>query len=299
MLALDNQPLSNRYQALAQTQDGYILAGGDFGLQQFPAYDADAAWETVDLEGNSVNAFYPMADGMWVGHSAGASYYDYASGKWTHLKRAEEAGEGIYEGGVTAITVDGAGQVWFGTYRGLTVWDGENFTYHDLLSEEEIAEEYSARQVKALYFDGSNVWVGGYGAFFRFDADGEITRWDDELEGLLATFFAPSTNAFAQDPEGNVLLAVDRRLLSYDGASFEELYEAESYVEHIIVNDSGELLLTLNSDGIVISDEGEWITLQASDGLASNHYGGQTVLVDYLGTIWFASEDAGLVRLVP
>jgi ligand-binding sensor domain-containing protein len=179
------------------------------------------------------------------------------------------------------------------------VWDGENFTYYDLLSEEEIAEEYSARQVNALYFDGSNVWVGSWGAFFRFDVDGEITRWDDELEGLLATLFAPSTHAFAQDPEGNVLLAVDRRLLSYDGESFEELYEAESYIEYILVNDDGELLITSSSDGIVISDEGEWITLQASDGLASNHYSGQTVLADYLGTVWFASQDAGLVRLVP
>jgi ligand-binding sensor domain-containing protein len=200
---------------------------------------------------------------------------------------------------VTAIAIDGAGRIWFGTYGGLTVWDGENYDYYDLLSEEEIAEERSPRQVNALFFDGSNVWVGSYGAFFRFDADGEITRWDDELEGLLATFFAPSTNAFAQDLEGNVLLAVDRRLLSYDGESFEELYEAESYIKYILTNDEGGVMLSLNYDGIVISDGDEWITLQASDGLASNHYSGQTVLLDYLGTIWFASEDAGLVRLVP
>jgi ligand-binding sensor domain-containing protein len=299
MLVMDELPLSNRYRALAQMQDGYILAGGDFGLQQFPAYDADAAWETVDLEGNSVNTFYPTAEGMWIGHSAGASFYEYASEKWTHFKRAEEAGQGIYDGSVTAIAIDGAGRIWFGTYGGLTVWDGENYDYYDLLSEEEIAEERSPRQVNALFFDGSNVWVGSYGAFFRFDADGEITRWDDELEGLLATFFAPSTNAFAQDLEGNVLLAVDRRLLSYDGESFEELYEAESYIKYILTNDEGGVMLSLNYDGIVISDGDEWITLQASDGLASNHYSGQTVLLDYLGTIWFASEDAGLVRLVP
>ncbi len=71
-----------------------------------------------------------------------------------------------------------------------------------------------------MLFDGSSVWAG---AFFRFDAGGESARWDDELEGLLTTFFAPSTNAFALVPDGSVLLAVDRRLLSYDDESFAEL----------------------------------------------------------------------------
>ncbi|MGD9099814.1 MAG: hypothetical protein PVF45_04985, partial [Anaerolineae bacterium] len=300
MYTLDELPNSNSYRAMAQTLDGHILVGGDFGLQKFPAYETDGEWETIDLEGNTVYTFYPMADGMWIGHSDGASFYEYASQRWSHLKRADEAGQGIYNGGVTAMTVDGAGRVWFGTYNGLTVWDGEAFEYYDLLSQEEIADERSPRHVYSLLFDGSSVWVGGSGAFFRFDADGEITRWDDELEGLLATFFAPTAYALAQDLDGSVLLAVDRRLLRYDGVSFSELYEAESSIRSVLVDPDGYLILGLNYDGVVLFDGEEWLSLTTDDGLPSNHFYSQfTVLVDYLGTAWFATEDGGLGRLVP
>ena len=295
---LDERPASNSYRAIATSPDGTIWVGGYFGLQQFDTYDADGEWETIDLEHNSVNTFYPMPEGMWIGHSAGASFYEYESGAWTHFKKGE-AGEGIHKGGATAITVDGAGRVWFGTSSGLTVWDGETYTYHTLLSEEEIREERSPRYIYTLLYDGSNVWVGASGAFFRFDENDEMTRWDDELEGLLATFFAPSAHASALDPEGNVLLAIDRKLLRYDGERFTELVEANSSVQSILVTDEGEIWLGLSDDGVYYYDGGDWSSTTAADGLPSDHFAGQNILIDSLGTIWFAGEKGGLARYVP
>jgi len=299
-LTLDQLPLSNSYNVIAPMLDGSILAGGDFGLQRFLAYDVDAPWEEIDQVGwNSVYALHPTADGMWVGHAGGALFFEYASGEWTEYETAEQAGHGIWEGGVTAITIDGAGRIWFGTYAGLTVWDGTTYTYYDLRSEEEIANEYSALYVYALFFDGSNVWVGASGALFRFDAEGEMTRWDDEMEGLDTMFYSPTTYAFALHPDGRLLLGVDQRLLSYDGTSFSELYEADSGIRSILTNEDGGILLATYYDGIVLSDGDEWLSLTVADGLASNSFDTSTVLLDYLDTLWFAADYGGLVRLVP
>jgi ligand-binding sensor domain-containing protein len=299
-LTLDELPLSNSYQAIAQTPNGTILVGGSFGLQQFLADEADEPWEVVDLDGNGVNTFYSSPEGMWIGHTAGASFYEYESEIWTHVRKGEEAGDGIYDGGAMAITEDGSGRVWFGTYNGLTVWDGEAFTYYDLLNEEEIAEEQSPRTVYALLFDGSNVWVGAYGALFRFDENDEMTRWDEDLPGLLSTL-TPSAHAFALDQEGNVLLAIGRRLLSYDGKTFSEVVEVDGDIRSIVAADTGEMWLGLAYNGIVYYDGSEWSSLTTLDGygLPSNHFGKQSILVDDLGTIWFAGSDGGLARYAP
>ncbi|MDY7080121.1 MAG: hypothetical protein SXV54_24840 [Chloroflexota bacterium] len=300
-LVLDELPVSNSYDAIAQIGE-YIYVGGSFGLQIFSAYDADAEWVLNDMEGYTVNTFHHTPEGTWIGHGAGASFYEYESETWINYRKADEAGAGIYDGGATAITVDGSGRVWFGTYSGLTVWDGETYTYYDLLNEEEIADEMSPRSIRALLFDGSNVWVGAYGAIFRFDENDEMTRWDSELPGLLSVF-TPSAHALALDQDGKVLLAVGRRLLSYDGEreTFTEVVEVDGEIHSILVTDAGEVWLGSGYDGVYYFDGSEWSSLTTLDGygLPSNHFSGQSILVDDLGTIWFAGDDGGLARYVP
>jgi ligand-binding sensor domain-containing protein len=298
---LDELPVGNAYEAITQI-DEYIYVGGYFGLQIFSAYDVQGEWRLNDMEGYAVNTFHHTPDGVWMGHGAGASFYDYESGEWINYRKSEEAGAGIYDGGATAITVDGSGRVWFGTYRGLTVWDGESYIYHDLLNEEEIAEEQSPRSVNALLFDGTHVWVGAYGALFRFDENDEMTRWDDELPGLLS-LFTPSAHALALDPEGNVLLAVNNRLLKYDveRETFSEVVEAPGAIYSILATDQGEIWLGLGYDGVAVYDGSEWSSVTTFDGygLPSNHFDGQSILLDDVGTVWFASDEGGLARYVP
>ena len=299
---LDPLPVSNSYKAIAQLPDGVIVVGGLFGFQRFSAYEADASWEHNDMEGYGVNVFHLTSEGFWVGHGAGASFYEYESEKWTHLRKAKEAGEGIYRGSVTAIAVDGSGRVWFGTPNGLTVWDGETFTYHDLLNAEELAEEKRPRQVYALLFDGSNMWVGAYAALFRFDENGEMTRWDEELPGIIATFTL-QPRALALDPEGNVLLGIGQRLFRYDAKkeTFSEVMEVDDAIYSILATDAGEIWLGLYEDGIAHYDGDDWSLLTTLDGysLPSNRFKGQSILMDDVGTIWFAGGEGGLARYVP
>jgi ligand-binding sensor domain-containing protein len=300
---LDELPVSNSYNAITQLPDGTILVGGSFGFQQFSAYEADAAWGLDDMEGYAVNTFHLVPEGVWIGHNGGASFYEYESETWTHVRRGEEAGEGIYKGGVTAITEDSSGRVWFGTYGGLTVWDGDTFAYYNLLNEEEIADERWPLDVYALLFDGANVWVGADGALFRFDENDEMTRWDEELPGLLSIHIY-SVDAFALDQQSNVLVAVGGRLLTYDleRETFSEVTEVDDEIHSIFVTDAGEIWLGLAYGGVAYYDGSVWALLTTLDGysLPSNHFAGrQNILVDDVGTIWFAASDGGLARYVP
>jgi ligand-binding sensor domain-containing protein len=300
-LALDERPVANSYEAITQMADGYVYAGGSFGLHIFAAEDADGEWVHNDMEGYTVNTFYHTPDGVWMGHGAGASYYDYATEEWTNYDRAEEAGQGIYDGGVSAITVDGRRRVWFGTWNGLTVMDGSTFTYYDLLDDAERADDWSPRTVYALQFDGQYVWVGAYGALFRFDEQDEMTRWDSELPGVPSVW-SLSTSALALDAEDHVLLAMGSRLLTYDATAdtFEELVEAPGSISSILVTDQGEMWLGLSYDGAYHFDGSEWTQLTTEEyGLPSNRLSGQSILMDDLGTVWFAGEHGGLARYAP
>ena len=69
-------------------------------FQHAPA--ADAAWE-LNNQFSTVYTLYPRVNGIWVGSSGRAGFYEYATGSWTVLEAADAPGEGIYNGQVFAI----------------------------------------------------------------------------------------------------------------------------------------------------------------------------------------------------
>ncbi|NOX61737.1 MAG: hypothetical protein GXP42_07310 [Chloroflexi bacterium] len=297
----DELAASNNYNAIAQLPDGTIVVGGNFGIQRFSAYAADANWEQNDMEVDGANIFYVTSEGLWVGHYEGASFYDFDAETWTHVERADEPGQGIYKSDVIAVAEDGSGRMWFGTDDGLTIWDGETFTYFDLLEEAERAEGKWPRIVYALLFDGRNMWVATDGALFRFDESDEITKWDQELPDMGVYLFSP--RALALDSDGALLLAIKQKLLRYDAEedAFSEVTEAKDAISSILTTETGEIWLGLYRGGVVHYDGETWSSMTTLDGYAlpSNRFGRQGILVDDLGTIWFAGYEGGLVRFAP
>jgi ligand-binding sensor domain-containing protein len=67
---------------------------------------------------------------VWVGTRNGAAVLDQATGKWRTFgqESAPGANDGLAFRVVVAIDVDEDGDVWFGTFRGLTRFDGQSFT---------------------------------------------------------------------------------------------------------------------------------------------------------------------------
>lgn len=101
-----------------------------------------------------------------------------------------------------------------------------------------------------------------------------------------------------------MLVAMGRRLLSYDAGNemFKEVVEASDTIYSILVTDAGEMWLGMGYDGVAHYDGSAWSSLTTLDGygLPSNHFKGrQSILVDDVGTVWFAGSDGGLARYVP
>lgn len=297
---LDELPLDNNYYAAAQGADGSIWVGGFFGAQRFPAYAPSDGWE--DLEDQlgfvSVNTFYSLPEGMWIGHSSGATYYDYAADSWQTIENADAAGEGIYSGSVTAITQDGKGRMWFGTSSGVTVMDGSTFTYYDLLSEEEIADESSAPYVYDILWDGTNVWVATSRALFRFDGSDTLIRFDDTNTNLGIFYFA--AYSLALTPPGQVLAGIDDQVVLIDGDTLETVYEAPGGVRTLAIAEDGLWIGTDYAGAVFVGLDGAEVFYTTAEGLPSDGFNGnRTIVVDYLGTVWFATSAGGLANWAP
>jgi len=91
-------------------------------------------WETFSKEqglpDHWVYAVKAKPDRVYAGTRHGAAYMDRKTGKWTVLpvESAPGANDGIAYRVVVSIDVDEDGHAWFGTFKGLTWWDGRKFT---------------------------------------------------------------------------------------------------------------------------------------------------------------------------
>jgi ligand-binding sensor domain-containing protein len=285
---------SNQADALAVSPDGTVLVGGDFGLKQFSSAAADQPWQEIDFEGYGVNSFFETPEGMWFGYGGGVSFYDYASKKWSTVASGDP-GLGIASGTPNAMALDGKGRLWVGTGSGLTVWDGTKYTFYNLLNQAEIDEKWSPKSVYSVLYDGKNVWVGASDALYRFDEADQMTRWDKQFEDLLS-LFSPSFYDLALDKDGTVLIVADDKLLRYSGDKFSEVYTADSDIMTLLVTDKGEWWLATRNSGVRYYDGSTWKSLTTADGLPSNHFYTNSIMIDDLGTVWFAAEYGGLAR---
>lgn len=295
-------PITRPVTALAQAADGAIWVGHEEGGFRFPAYAAREPWTPLggELAEATINAFFPLPGGMWVGHDSGASFFDHTNGEWTHLRPGVAPSAGLYRGDVQAMAVDGDGRLWFGTSGGVTVWDGQRFFYDDFLTVEERFARRRPHFVYALLYDGENLWAGTERGLFSYDEAYQLTRYDpaDLQAEAEAGNPSPSVRALALDHDGRLLLAVNHRLLRLetDGA-FTTLFTAEANVHHITTTGNG-VWLGLGDDRVLRGRDGQWQEAAISpDGAPLT---GRHVLVDYLGARWFASEGSEpLYRFVP
>ncbi|MEW5870855.1 MAG: hypothetical protein AB1894_16400 [Chloroflexota bacterium] len=306
-MQVNERPLSNAYQAIAQTPDGMIWVAGRAGLQKFRAAEPFGEWQLVNGDIKEASSLYAAPDGLWIGHIWGASFLEYTSGEMTHFEPGEK-GQALHSP-PTVIATDHQGHTWFGTLEGLSVWDGEGFTYYDLLDEAERAAGTFPPSVKAIQAQGDQVWVGTGSALYRFDADGQVRRWEAELEAQLPEGAYVSIGALALDREGRLLVGIWNRLARFDGEKLEVITETPSPITTIAVDNLGRdylpsrIWLTTEESGAWIGqpdvDGYFWDNFTTQSGLPGNRFWYNTMVVDSQGGYWFACNEGGLALFLP
>ena len=267
--------------SIAQTPDGYIWLGTEFGLLRFDGVRA-IPWQPAgeQLPANYITSLLAARDGtLWVGMRTGlASWKD---GRLT--KYPELAGQLVY-----SLLEDRDGTVWAG---GIGVPDvGKLCAIRSGSVQCNGGDGSLGDGIVSLYEDAKgNLWVGGFNGFWRWKGGpSEFFPMQGGPNGI---------RGFVENAEGRLLIGTHvgiKRLV--DGRI--ETYPLPGPVQRFQVNrtlrdrDGGFWVGTLER-GLVHVHKGKADVFSQADGLTGDFV--DHLLEDREGNIWVATTD-GLDR---
>ncbi|MFC1537410.1 two-component regulator propeller domain-containing protein, partial [Gemmatimonadota bacterium] len=266
--------------------------------------------EALAFEGNNI---------LWAGGSGGVVRWDLTDGSYTKFNSSD----GLVNNHVYSIAIDSQGNKWFGTYGGVSRFDGSNWTTYttsDGLAPSGVraiaidsqgnkwfgthgggvskfdgtnwtayttADGLAHNIVKAIEIDSQgNKWFGTYGGgVSRFDG----TNWTTytEADGLADN----KVFAIALDSEGNKWFGTYGGVSVYDGSAWTTYTTADglaiNYVFSIAIDSDGRKWFGTGS-GVSVYDGSNWTTYRTSDGLAHNNVG--AIAIDPQGKKWFGTS---------
>jgi signal transduction histidine kinase/DNA-binding response OmpR family regulator/streptogramin lyase len=191
--------------------------------------------------------------------------------------------QGMTSSFVNAALEDKSGNIWLGTYIGVSVYNGESFTHY---TEN---EGLSNNLVRSILEDKSgNIWLGTDGGVSVFN--GENFTHYTENEGL-------SNNTIwtiAEDRNGNIWLGTDGGGVSkFDGESFIHYTEKEGLSHNIVISiledTSGNIWLGTEGGGVSVYNGESFTHYNESEGLSNNLV--WSILEDQHGHIWLGTDD--------
>jgi len=264
---------------MAQTPDGYLWLGTEFGLLRFDGVRA-VPWQpsaAEHLPGGRIPALFTARDGrLWIAAQQGlASWKD---GKLTQYP--ELAGQTVYH-----ILEDREGTVWAGgqgipTTKLCAVQGGQTRCYGE--------DGSFGNAVTSLYEDSKgNLWVGGVASLWRWKS-GPPKRYrlpDREL----------AVRALIEGDDGALLIALRsgiRRLVN--GKTDVLPLPARKANPRTFLRDRNGGLWIGTNDGLLHVHQGMTDLFVRSDGLSGD--GVMSLFEDREGNVWVATFDGGLDR---
>jgi PAS domain S-box-containing protein len=267
--------------AIAQTTDGYLWLGTEFGLYRFDGVRA-VHWQAPagsQLPGNYIFGLLATRDGaLWIGTIKGlASWKD---GKLTTYPAL--AGKPAVR-----LLEDHDGTVWVSTFgfpdaaKLCEIRNGEVRCHGE--------DGSLGTLIYGLYEDRQrNLWVGGANGFWRWKAGPrEFFSMPGELNGV---------RAFAESDDGTLLIASDhgvKRLVN-GRVGAHPLFDTSMRLEEALLRDrDGGLWAASSIHGLAHLHNAKVDGFSEADGLSGNCVLG--LLEDREGDIWIATTD-GLDR---
>jgi len=264
--------------AIAQTQDGYLWLGTEFGLLRFDGVRY-GAWQPPagqELPSSYIRSLLPARDGtLWIGTAKGlASWKD---GKLTHYKELE--GQAVW-----ALLEDREGTVWAGgqaTPAGklCAIRNGNVQCYGE--------DGRFGQFIDTLYEDsGGNVWVGGMAGLWRWKpGPPKLYPMPDRVHALMED----DDGALAVVMHSGIKRLVKEKLEAYPLPATDLRFTPNG----IFRDRDGGLWIGTADRGIVHAHQGKIDVFGRSDSLSGDFI--ERIFEDREGNIWVATLD-GLDR---
>ncbi len=223
--------------------------------------------------------------------SSQAADYHYTDGAtWTTYTTSNSDLVSDY---VLSIATDNEGNKWFGTNRGVNVFDGETWTTYGL------SDGLVNRRINAIAIDQQgNKWFGTSGGISKLDDGGTPHNKSDDTWTAYTTSNSQLVfnyiSSAAADQAGNIWFGT--KLEAYpdqDGYGVCKFYEgqftnylANSAINAIAVDNSGNVWVGTDWDGAYKFDGSNWTPYNtSSSGLASNNV--QAIAIESADVKWF------------
>jgi len=201
---------------------------------------------------------------------------------------------GLVSNFVLSIAVDGD-NMWFGTNRGVSVFDGDNWTTYGT------SDGLVNRFVNAIAIDTEgNKWFGTSNGVSKFDdggtphnkSDDTWTPYTTSNSGLVFRY----VSAVAVDQAGNIWFgtkidyAYGCGVSRFDGVTNWTTYNkysglVDNAINAIAVDNSGNVWVGTVWGGVSKFDGSNWTPYDTSSGLASNYV--RSIAIDSADVKWF------------
>ncbi len=262
----------------------------------------------------SVNDVYISGNEFWIAtEGQGLIRYNHASGKSAQFIHTA-SNNSIADNNVRSITIDAGGNIWLGTFRGLSVMDPRHLTFDNYYHQ--LSRPYTIGQnsVRCISRDRQNgMWLGTYYGGISYYHPNDIKF------NLLSQNTGPLSlndeviSVIKQDKSGNFWIGTNDKGLNYWNTanstisyySFKENDPnslSSNNIKAIAFDDGGSLLVGTHHGGLNILDPKKGkVKRFRHDPADPNSIAGDlvySILKDHKGRIWVGTKS-GLDRFQP
>lgn len=321
--------LPNIIQSMAQSQDGYLWMGCDYGIVRFDGLRSTLfeRHSVPLLTQDDCQAIYLAHDSALYFGMMGGLLVTYKNGKF------EQVGDtGTFHGhSITKICEDRSGNLWIGTdgggvfsysgnhFRSFTVADGIPGNGIDALCAgnsgeiwigsgnglcriqngkvERFAEKegFSIHGVAALFMDhDETLWIGGFDGGFMKYRQGNFSSIENRLFPLSSAF-----RLISEGPDGCLWIGTDSEgLIIYNPADNQTIKLTTSdglsgnMIKCLITNQEEDLLIGIEGEGLNRIRKTMLKNYTTLDGLSDNNI--MSLYESPEGEIWVGTSDASI-----
>lgn len=199
--------------------------------------------------------------------------------------RSLTVSQGLSQNSVVSIAQDSIGFIWFNTEDGLNKYDGREFTYYDVLSDD------AKREVK--YITGE-LFVDRSGTLWVVGNSGKLNRYQSETDSFHEVSKFEQVITIAQDTDHNYYIGTyGKGLFKIDYQTKDTLQILKPKDHHFavcsFVETDNKTILATTDDGIIEIKDGEYEFIElASETIFSRFAKSKT------GTVYLGSYEKGL-----
>ena len=194
---------------------------------------------------------------------------------------------------VRAIAIDGSGNKWIGTDKGLAKFDGTNWTIYKNLVPMYVSNDYMN-----IAIDGSGTkWMSIGGLLAKFDG----TNWVGYPTETLGVLYS-SVTSVAFDGSGNKWIGTTTGgLAKYDGTNWTWYNISNSnipnnYVQSVAIDNSGNIWIGTYGGGLAKFDGTNWTVYNTTNSKIPANDLLYSMVIDGSGNKWMGVFQFGLVK---